>query len=125
MSMLRFGLVTECPLVDPATEPEAFDKSIAICMHKSRRRREAASSCSLYEEENFCITRNGEFVFQEKWPMTFTREDGSLKMIVESGVNAKNVKTRVVTDIPKVLVRLLHRSRWRWCRRLAFSWKKS
>ncbi|TKS75729.1 hypothetical protein D9C73_010110 [Collichthys lucidus] len=108
LSMLRFG--REPPLVDPATEPEAFDKSIAACMRKNRCRREA-TSCSLYEEENFSARQDGEYVFQEKWPVTFTREDGSLRMIVESGVNAKNVKTRVVADVPKVLVEALARKR--------------
>lgn len=110
MSTLRLGRDREPPLVDPATEPEAFDKSIAACTRKSRRRRET-SSCSLYEEENFSTAQDGEFVFQEKWPVTFTREDGSLRMIVESGVNAKNVKTRVVADVPKVLVEALARKR--------------
>ncbi|KAE8277994.1 hypothetical protein D5F01_LYC23929 [Larimichthys crocea] len=110
LSTLRFGSGREPPLVDPGTEPEAFDKSIAACMRKNRRRREA-SSCSLYEEENFSARQDGEFVFQEKWPVTFTREDGSLRMIVESGVNAKNVKTRVVADVPKVLVEALARKR--------------
>ncbi|KAE8277501.1 hypothetical protein D5F01_LYC24558 [Larimichthys crocea] len=110
LSTLRFGSGREPPLVDPATEPEAFDKSIAACMRKNRRRREASNS-SLYEEENFSARQDGEFVFQEKWPVTFTREDGFLRMIVESGVNAKNVKTRVVADIPKVLVEALARKR--------------